>query len=237
MDDDYVDSDVPDYDDDGENLNWRGETPLEEAERMRNMKGDGKGFTPPYGKGNDKKGGRTPADHNLENIPEVTAVDADSSTIGAAWYDNGKVYDNSKGKGKSYEGYVQKPSYKSWIYSGDKDTVSSDFAGDGPIVPEAVREVPDIPSKADVESHNLTYSPYAAWCEMYQMSAGGEYVVDGVGSRATMHMLVKVDLGDVDMTQAVNKDDDQFVSRFLNKLREEKITLRHDNESGVTLNL
>ena len=103
-------------------------------------------------------------------------------------------------------------------------TVSSDFAGDGPIVSEAVavREVPEVPSKAIAESHNLTYSPYAAWCEMYQMAAGGEDVINGVGSRATMLTLVEVDLGDVAMTQVTKKGDDPFVIRcccaFLGRL-------------------
>jgi len=158
----------------------------EEPEYENENDGENRNYEDYGNAGSDSRGGRAPADDNLGNIPEDTAVvDADSSTIGASWYGNGKVDYNSKGKGKSYGGYFQKPSYKSWIYSGDKVSVSSDFAGDGPTVSVAVREVLDIPSKTDVERHNLTYSPYAAWCEIYQMSAGGEYVVDGVGSRRT----------------------------------------------------
>jgi hypothetical protein len=70
------------------------------------------------------------------------------------------------------------------------------------------------------------------------MAAGGEYVADGVASRATLLTLVEVDLGDVAMTQVAKKGDDPFVIRyacaFLDRRREEKITLRHDNEPGMT---
>ena len=332
---------------------------------MRNMKGDGKGFIPPYGKGNDKKGGRTPTDQ-LVDVPAVTAVrsgfapeyETDDSEIPLLWdireqqiksYGQklfrcefagadetvleGCIGDDAAEVGEDvvpmgriliagsdmhYTNYdhtywMNRSGIQSSICEDDpkalasiyhlglkvlppsevlpsgcmvapmragidhglenvsdgtavelaglttvagrwavkivdgrvvdvgidkikrRDTVSSDFAGNGPIASEdvAVRQGLDIPSKAVAESDNFTYSPYAAWCEMYQVAAGGEDVADVVGSCATMLVVVEV----------TKKGDDPFVTRyfcaFLDRLQEEKITLslsiRVEEDTGIVL--
>jgi hypothetical protein len=130
-------------------------------------------------------------------------------------------------------------------------------------MPVVLRAPGEVPSRAVVESHNLTHLPTAPWCEIciaaksgmdhfhtaigersipevqadyFYLSATGELCTEQQ-AKATFLSMIDVEQGYVAAFQVQKKGDEPFAIRFLasflDRMRCDEVKLKFDNEPGM----
>jgi hypothetical protein len=130
-------------------------------------------------------------------------------------------------------------------------------------MPVVLRAPGEVPSRAVVESHNLTHLPTAPWCEIciaaksgmdhfhtaigersipevqadyFYLSATGELCTEQQ-AKATFLSMIDVEQGYIAALQVQKKGDEPFAIRFLasflDRMRCDEVKLKFDNEPGM----